>query len=367
MTATVGSAAAVAPQGKLSKRARKKLKSSGSSASGRASGAAEPQPAPVRQHQREDMTVKAGAQARKRQAPATSSLPGGAVGPQMKKKARRGKGGGTAKAVASALAPQQAWSYKDVGKINTAPRDDSEPEVDGRRTEPVHDPATGVTTLPSGLQFIDHTPGKPNSKAPKKGKVVTIKYRGVVQQAVRPGERPPLPFGKGMLTWYLGSGEVIVGLDEGVRGMRSGGQRKVLVPPHLAYGDGGDGSEGRIPPNATLLFDVKLVRVGTKAEALQDEEAQLARQNKANAGALIRKESGRGMMAVMGQPSKDTGVIAMPLPSELCKKGRNRSGKPKQVSAWKEKRRRKTGKEGKNVKGGAGDFEKGFTRRGANK
>ena len=130
---------------------------------------------------------------------------------------------------------------------------------------------------------------------------------------------------------------------------------------------GGDGSEGRIPPNATLLFDVKLVRVGTKAEALQDEEAQLARQNKANAGALIRKESGRGMMAVMGQPSKDTGVIAMPLPSELCKKGRNRSGKPKQVSAWKEKRRRKTGKEGKNIKGGAGDFEKGFTRRGANK
>ena len=51
----------------------------------------------------------------------------------------------------------------------------------------------------------------------------------------------------------------------------------------------------------------------------------------------------------------------MPLPSELCKKGRNRSGKPKVQSAWREKRRRtsRSKKDGKNIKGGGGDFEKG--------
>ena len=109
------------------------------------------------------------------------------------------------------------------------------------------------------------------------------------------------------------------------------------------------------------------MRVGTKAEELQAEEKALERQNRQNAHRMIAKPSGRGMMAEMGHPSEDKGVIAMPLPSELCKKGRNRSGVPKKISAWKEKRRRKTGKAAsgeKNKRGSAGDFEKGYTRRG---
>jgi FKBP-type peptidyl-prolyl cis-trans isomerase len=60
-------------------------------------------------------------------------------------------------------------------------------------------------------------------------------------------------------TFVLGSGSVIPGFDEGVRGMRVGGTRKVVIPPELAYGERGAG--GVIPPNATLVFDLELVGV----------------------------------------------------------------------------------------------------------
>jgi FKBP-type peptidyl-prolyl cis-trans isomerase FkpA len=57
----------------------------------------------------------------------------------------------------------------------------------------------------------------------------------------------------------LGAGRVIRGWDEGVVGMQVGGRRKLTVPPHLGYGAHGAG--GVIPPNATLVFEVELLRV----------------------------------------------------------------------------------------------------------
>jgi FKBP-type peptidyl-prolyl cis-trans isomerase FkpA len=57
----------------------------------------------------------------------------------------------------------------------------------------------------------------------------------------------------------LGDGQVIAGWEIGIQGMKAGGRRKLTIPPHLGYGF--SGSPPRIPPDATLLFDVELLQI----------------------------------------------------------------------------------------------------------
>ena len=65
--------------------------------------------------------------------------------------------------------------------------------------------------------------------------------------------------GRGPFEFKLGAGQVIRGWDQGVQGMKVGGQRRLVLPPEFGYGARGAG--GVIPPNATLVFDVELLGV----------------------------------------------------------------------------------------------------------
>jgi FKBP-type peptidyl-prolyl cis-trans isomerase len=59
-------------------------------------------------------------------------------------------------------------------------------------------------------------------------------------------------------TFQIGANQVIPGFEQGIIGMRVGGQRRITIPPNLAYGSQGNGP---IPPNATILFEVELLAV----------------------------------------------------------------------------------------------------------
>ena len=87
------------------------------------------------------------------------------------------------------------------------------------------------------------------------GKKVTVNYVGTLTD----GTKFDSSIDRGQpFTFTLGAGEVIKGWDQGVAGMKVGGERKLTIPPELGYGSSAQGS---IPANSTLIFDVTLLDV----------------------------------------------------------------------------------------------------------
>jgi FKBP-type peptidyl-prolyl cis-trans isomerase len=87
------------------------------------------------------------------------------------------------------------------------------------------------------------------------GNTVTVAYSGWLYDTTKTDAKGTLFDSNSAFPFTLGAGSVIAGWDQGVVGMRVGGQRRLIIPPELAYGATG---RSGIPPNATLLFDITL-------------------------------------------------------------------------------------------------------------
>ncbi|MFI7117541.1 FKBP-type peptidyl-prolyl cis-trans isomerase [Amycolatopsis sp. NPDC049868] len=108
---------------------------------------------------------------------------------------------------------------------------------------------------PSDLEKSDLTVGE--GQEAKAGDTVSVHYVGVSHST---GDQFDASWDRGEpLRFGLGAGQVIPGWDQGVAGMKVGGRRKLVIPPHLAYGERGAG--GVIKPNETLIFVVDLIGV----------------------------------------------------------------------------------------------------------
>ena len=112
--------------------------------------------------------------------------------------------------------------------------------------------------MSNGLQITDTKAG--TGAEARKGQTVTVHYTGWLYNNGQQGAKfDSSRDRKDPFKFALGSGMVIKGWDEGVAGMKVGGQRTLIIPPEMGYGVRGAG--GVIPPNATLKFDVELLGV----------------------------------------------------------------------------------------------------------
>ncbi|MCD4526557.1 FKBP-type peptidyl-prolyl cis-trans isomerase [Nocardioides sp. cx-173] len=108
---------------------------------------------------------------------------------------------------------------------------------------------------PSDLVITDVIEG--NGAEATAGSTVSVHYVGVAHST---GEEFDASYNRGEpLQFRLGVGQVISGWDTGVQGMKVGGRRQLVIPPHLGYGD--RGASGAIKPGETLIFVVDLIAV----------------------------------------------------------------------------------------------------------
>lgn len=147
-----------------------------------------------------------------------------------------------------------AWLQREVPSFEKIPFDKIGLYEDAyRRTRPA-----GEAAAPQGkvarLEITDLRKG--TGAVAERGKTVVVHYRGTLTDGTEfdSSRKHGSPF-----SFALGAGHVISGWEQGVLGMRVGGRRRLVIPPHMAYGSQGAGNV--IPPHATLVFEVELLEV----------------------------------------------------------------------------------------------------------
>jgi FKBP-type peptidyl-prolyl cis-trans isomerase len=126
---------------------------------------------------------------------------------------------------------------------------------------PAATPASAVQTAQDQFKIIDVKQG--TGAVAKPGQPVTVQYTGWLYVNGAKGKKFDSSYDHGApFVFPLGAGAVIPGWDKGVAGMKVGGKRTLIIPAALGYGATGT-PDGTIPPNATLIFDVELLKVGS--------------------------------------------------------------------------------------------------------
>lgn len=151
-------------------------------------------------------------------------------------------------AVAGMLAA--ACSQPPASTASVAPAPGADPEDVSRVA---YDPSLGIhldsmVHRASGLYVQDLVAG--NGAVATLGRSIVVRYTGWLPNGKR--------FDSSEITVTLGSNKTIRGWEEGLLGMRVGGKRRLIIPPHLGYGPKG---AGEIPPNSALVFEMEAISV----------------------------------------------------------------------------------------------------------
>ncbi len=141
-----------------------------------------------------------------------------------------------------------ACATESAGPATAAPATATSPPVAATAG-----PGSKPQVTPSGLGILDLVEG--TGPSAHSGMSAKVHYTGWLKN----GTEFDTSRSRGPFQFRLGAGQVIPGWDEGLIGMKVGGKRKLVIPPHLGYGD--RGSPPVIPPEAELTFEIELLGV----------------------------------------------------------------------------------------------------------
>lgn len=149
---------------------------------------------------------------------------------------------------------------KPTNKVSNPKLSENNKPMQQINTEPNGSSSVTVSTT-VGINKNDDTQ-KSDTEVARSGDFVSVNYTGKLENGtvfdsnVDPKFNHPAPF-----NFRLGAGSVIKGWDEGIVGMKVGEEKTLVIPPEKAYGSQ---QVGPIPPNSTLIFDVKLLSINEK-------------------------------------------------------------------------------------------------------